>query len=228
MCGRYATTVPAPELARIFDAVDETDGGSIADFNVAPTDPMPIVRVARRGLRVVSVARWGFVPSWAADRRGAARMINARAETVATSRVYGRAFARQRCLVPADGWYEWIRRPGRRPQPYFMTTPGRPLVFGGLWSAWGDGDDLVFTVSVVTRPAAARLAQVHDRMPLVLSPELWEPWLVDPDPAALLGPPAEDLVEGIEVRPVSTLVGDVRQDGPKLIERLDDATTALF
>src|SRR5689334_5935156 len=140
MCGRYATSRSALDLRTLFDADDETDDGLAPDFNVAPTDPVPIVRVSQRsrergdgqqrGGRVLSIARWGLVPPWAKDTRGAARMINARAETVATTPAYATSFARRRCLVPADGWYEWRRtgpelrtrgRSVRDRQAYFMT-----------------------------------------------------------------------------------------------------------
>src|SRR5207244_3754141 len=131
MCGRYATTRSAADLSALFDAFDETGDGLVPDYNVAPTDPVPIVRRSRRrDGPVLSIARWGLVPSWAADASGAARMINARAETVATARAYAPSFARRRCLLPADGWYEWRKLTARARQPYFMTPrEGGPLVF---------------------------------------------------------------------------------------------------
>src|SRR5690349_18997031 len=110
MCGRYASTRSSTDLATLFDALDTTDEALVPDYNLAPTDPAPIVRVsASAGARVLAVARWGLVPAWSADGRGGARMINARAETVATSRAFAPSFERRRCLVPADGWYEWAR-----------------------------------------------------------------------------------------------------------------------
>ncbi|HEX7746682.1 MAG TPA: SOS response-associated peptidase, partial [Micromonosporaceae bacterium] len=173
MCGRYATTRSAADLSALFESYDDTDGGLAADYNVAPTDPVPIVRLSRRHAgRALSVARWGLVPPWAKDTRGAARMINARAETVATSTAYARSFAARRCLVPADGWYEWVRTGTGGKQPYFMTPQdGRPLAFAGLWSVWGGGPDPLLTCSVVTTAAVGELALVHDRMPLLLAPD---------------------------------------------------------
>src|SRR5439155_22816391 len=118
MCGRYATTRSPIDLSSLFDADDESGDELAPDYNVAPTYPVPIVRMsARAGGRVLSVARWGLVPAWSADTKGAARMINARAETVASTPAYAQSFARRRCLVPADGWYEWLRRPGGGKQP---------------------------------------------------------------------------------------------------------------
>src|SRR5436309_12040016 len=175
MCGRYATPRSAVDLSALFDAVDETGDGLAVDYNVAPTDPVPVVRVSNRVPgRVLSVARWGLVPPWASDTSGAARMINARAETVATTRAYATSFERRRCLVPADGWYEWRRTSARDKQPYFMTPrDGGVLAFAGLWTVRGEGADRLLTCSIVTVPAVAEFGGVHDRMPLVLPPQRW-------------------------------------------------------
>ena len=224
MCGRYASTRSSTDLATLFDALDTTDESLVPDYNLAPTDPAPIVRVsASAGSPVVAVARWGLVPAWSADARGGARMINARAETVATSRAFAPSFERRRCLVPADGWYEWAREDGRK-QPYFMTRRDEePLVFGGIWSTWGTQSAQLLTFSVITLPAAGELTRVHDRMPLVLSPDLWSAWLGDGEPLGLLRPPAEDYAAGIELRKVSNAVSDVRNDGPDLIAAITES-----
>jgi putative SOS response-associated peptidase YedK len=221
MCGRYATTRSTADLAALFDAVDETDAGLGPDYNVAPTDPVPIVRVTSAGHRAVSVARWGLVPAWAKDPRVGARMINARAERVVDAPAFARAFARRRCLIPADGWYEWrVRADGRRKQAYFMTPrDGGVLVFAGLWAVWGSGPDRLISCSVVTTTALGDLTAVHDRMPLALPAERWSAWLTGPaDPTELLAPPTDDVLTGLEIRPVGPAVGDVRNDGPGLIE----------
>ncbi|MEQ4303349.1 SOS response-associated peptidase [Plantactinospora sp. B6F1] len=222
MCGRYATTRSAADLSALFEAYDETGGRLAADYNVAPTDPVPIVRVcADSAGSLLSVARWGLLPHWAKDTRGAARMINARAETVATTRAYAHSFARRRCLVPADGWYEWVRRDGGK-QAYFMTPrDGGVLAFAGLWSVWHGAGDPLLTCSVVTTAALGELAGVHDRMPLLLSRQRWSDWLHGADdPALLLAPPDEKSLSAIEIRPVGRAVGDVRNDGPELIARV--------
>ncbi|HEX8627071.1 MAG TPA: SOS response-associated peptidase [Catenuloplanes sp.] len=218
MCGRYATTRSAADLSALFESYDEA-GGSLVDYNVAPTDPVPIVRMSqRRGARVLVTARWGLVPHWARDTRGAARMINARAETVASTPAFRSSFARRRCLVPADGWYEWVRRDGRR-QAYFMTPmDGSVLAFAGLWSTWGSDPDPLTTCSVVTTAARGSLAEVHDRMPLIVPPHRWAQWLAGADDsAALLAPPPKPVLAAVEIRPVGPAVGDVRNDGPSLI-----------
>jgi putative SOS response-associated peptidase YedK len=238
MCGRYATTRSAADLSALFEAVDETAGPETAGpdasgpdasgdqpdvitprYNVAPTDPVPVVRVSREGgARVLAVGRWGLLPHWARDRRQGARMINARAETVATARAYADSFATRRALIPADGWYEWLRdRAGGR-QAYFMTPrDGSVLAFAGLWSRWGP--DRLLTFSVVTTAAVGELAAVHDRMPLVLPASRWERWLAaDPPP---IEAPSPELLAGLEVRPVGRAVGNVRNDGPELVKRVD-------
>ncbi len=218
MCGRYASTRSAAELSALFEALDETADELSPDYNVAPTDPVPIVRrSARTPSSVLCVARWGLVPPWARDASGAARMINARAETVATSRVFARPFAERRCLVPADGWYEWLRRVDGK-QPYFMTRGAADvLAFAGVWSTWSTGSTRLLTFSVLTLPAEGDLAMVHNRMPLVLEPARWAAWLTAADPTGLLRPPSREYAAGIELRPVSAAVGDVRNDGPDLV-----------
>ncbi|MFU8852421.1 SOS response-associated peptidase [Micromonospora sp. SL1-18] len=222
MCGRYATSRSAGDLSALFESSDETGAGVGPDFNVAPTDPVPLVRLAPEGHRLLSVGRWGLVPHWSRSAAGAARMINARAETIATSRAYAPSFARRRCLVPADGWYEWVREPDGRRQPYYMTpVDGSVLAFAGIWSVWESADAALLTFSVLTTAAVGELAEVHDRMPLLLPRERWAAWL-DPagEPAALLAPPAPDWLAGLEIRPVSPAVGDVRNDGPGLTARV--------
>jgi putative SOS response-associated peptidase YedK len=224
MCGRYATTRSSADLSALFDADDETGDGLAPDYNVAPTDPVPIVRVSRSaGARVLTRVKWGLVPAYAKDAKGGARMINARAETVTKSGAFSPSFAKRRCLVPADGWYEWQRRGPKEKQPYFMTDPdGDVLAFAGLWAVWGRGDDRVLSCCVLTAAALGDLALVHDRMPLVLPRASWDEWLAaEPSDAERLLAPSADLVDRLEIRPVGALVGDVRNDGPSLIERVE-------
>jgi putative SOS response-associated peptidase YedK len=236
MCGRYASTRSTADLVTLFEALDETeDGWTGPDYNVAPTDPVPIVRHTERfAQRVLSMARWGLVPPWSRDTSGAARMINARAETVATSRAFVRPFARHRCLVPAEGWYEWRIDKGRK-QPYFMTREdGEPLAFGGLWTVSEAYGVRTLTFSIVTLPAEAQFTYVHHRMPLVLAPGQWTDWLTTDDPAGLLRGPDPAYAAGIGLRPVSAAVGDVRNDGPELIREVplnidaEDCAPTLF
>ena len=203
------------DLSTLFEAFDETGGGLVPDYNVAPTDPVPIVAGAKGG-RALRVARWGLVPPWAKDARVGVRMINARAETLMSSNAFAPSFRQRRCLVPADGWYEWMPREGGRKQAYFLTPEdGSVLAFAGLWAISATG---MVTCSVVTTGAVGRLATVHDRMPLLVPVDRWAGWLSGPaDPAELLTIPPMKFLDSLEVRPVGPAVGDVHNDGPALI-----------
>lgn len=226
MCGRFVAATPVPLLTERFCVDEVRDPLPEPSWNVAPTDPVPAV-VDRGGRRLLGTFRWGLVPSWARDPSGAARMINARAETVATKPAFREAVRRRRCLIPADGFYEWPRRPGQRAgAPVFVcATGGTPLAFAGLWEVWRGGAAPLRTCTIVTTAANAALSPIHDRMPVVLPPETWDAWL-DPsrtDPAsllALLGPAPDDL---LTVRPASPLVNDVRNNGPALLAAPDGA-----
>lgn len=218
VCGRYATSRHGVDLAAWFEAEPVDSAADAApNYNVAPTDPVPVVRMSE-ARRVLSVGRWGFLPPWSKDRRAAAKMINARAETVATSRAYAESFATRRALVPADGWYEWRREGGTR-QAYFMTpTDGSVLAFAGIWTRWGP--ERLLTFSVLTTAATADLAWVHDRMPLLLPRSAWDQWLTAPPDPMLLRPPPAQWLAGLEVRPVGSAVGNVRNNGPDLTRRV--------
>jgi putative SOS response-associated peptidase YedK len=222
MCGRYATSRSNADLSALFEAADEGDGLE-PDYNVAPTDPVPLVRMsASAGGRVLETARWGLVPAWAKDPKVGARMINARVETVASSNAFAPSFARRRCLIPADGWYEWVRRETKSAkQPYFMTLgDAEPCVFAGLWTVWGKDEGRILTCTIITTPAVDDLALIHDRMPLLLPRERWSDWLTAEPAEALLAPPPSSHVARLELRPVGPRVGDVRNDGPDLTTRV--------
>ena len=228
MCGRFTSTTPAEDLARYF-AVDEV---LVEDhpprWNVAPTDTVLGV-VGPAGRRTLGTFRWGLVPFWAKDPSVGSRMINARAETVRTTSAYARPFERRRCIVPADGFYEWQPRPDRKAkQPFHLRRPGgEPIAIAALWDSWrpvrGSDEGRVVSCALITTGANAVLGPIHDRMPVLLGPESWDAWL---DPAnddvdalaRLLVPAPDDLLEAV---PVSSAVGNVRNDGPDLLERVD-------
>ncbi len=222
MCGRYAFFSPAEAMRRAF-AVDDAPPLE-ARYNIAPTQPVPVVRALEPGVRSVALLHWGLVPAWAKDRAIGNRMINARAETLAERPAYRHAFRKRRCLVAADGWYEWQAAAGGK-QPWFIRArDGGPIGFAGLWESWRDpqsGDPLE-SCTIVTTDAPAPIAQIHRRMPAVLAPQAYEAWL-DPaagDPealAALLGPADPAL---LEAWPVSRAVNDPRHQGPALVEPL--------
>ena len=229
MCGRYASSRRPEDLTVEFAADDVTDPEPLdADFNVAPTKPVHAVLV-RDGARRLEVLRWGLVPWWADDPKIASRLINARAETVRHKPAFAAAYERRRCLLPADGWYEWVARedgPGRR--PYFLTDPGgATLALAGVYDEWGRGPDRLRSCAIITTAAVGPLRAVHDRMPLVVDPADWARWLdpAEPDPADLLAP-AERLAPLLEIRPVHPAVGDVRSTGPQLIARADTQPVA--
>lgn len=219
------------ELARIFDA-EVREPAAFEElgprYNVAPTQPIYVVRQRDDG-RAVELHRWGLVPAWAKSPANGARMINARAETVATSPAFRASFLRRRCLIPADGFYEW-RRDGRRKQPFLIHTPtDAPLAFAGLWAPWRDPQTGTWLLSaaVVTTAANATVGKLHDRMPAILGADEWPLW-IDPairDPGLLrdLLQPADD--ELLQLRPVSALVNNVNNEGPELLRPLDSPLT---
>ncbi len=209
----------------------------------APDGTAAAPAAARSGVaRELRVVRWGLVPFWAKDPKIGSRLINARAETVASKPAFRHAFRRNRCLLPADGYYEWQRpdgssqdEPGGRgsgpKQPYFITRgDGGPLAFAGLYELWRDPelpDDheraWLWTSTIITTSAPDDLGRIHDRMPMVIEPDRWADWLdpaaTDPaDLAALLAPAASG---GLVSYPVSTAVNSVRNNGPELIKRIE-------
>jgi putative SOS response-associated peptidase YedK len=222
VCGRFTQQRPTSELAEIFDAENlaEDPGGH---YNVAPTDEAAVV-VQREDRRAVTTYRWGLIPHWSNVAGGAAGRINARAETVAVTPAFRKAFLRRRCLVPVDSFYEWRHEDGVR-QPYrIVRTDGRPLVLAGLWAGWKDPADGAIrrTFTIVTTRANTRIADLHDRMPVVLGSEAWPRWLdpraADPGELQAMLVSAED--EPLDVYPVVRLVNNVRNDGPELIAPL--------
>jgi putative SOS response-associated peptidase YedK len=225
MCGRMTQQTSPSEIARIFDADDRLEEDTAVlepRFNVAPTDPLTVVLERGDEGRVVEQHRWGLVPSFATSLKEGAKRINARAETVASSPAFRASFRARRCIVPSDGFYEW-RRAGSVRQPFLLHPPtGAVMAMAGLWAVWKDPatGSWVPSAAVITTEANRRVATVHDRMPVLLPREVWDDWLdrtVD-DEAYLLSllVPAPDAV--LEMRPVSTKVNDVRNQGPELIE----------
>ena len=216
------------DLAEIFDAeLGDTEAAALdelgARYNVAPTQPIPVV-VQRDDGRRIELQRWGLVPSWSKSvTTAAARYINARAETVATSPAFRASFLRRRCIIPADGFYEWLRD-GRRKQPFLIhTEDDAPLAFAGLWAPWRDpaSGQWLLSAAVVTTTANATVSQLHNRMPVILDLEsdAWRLWL-DPQMRdegllqSLLEPAPDSL---LELRAVSSLVNNANNEGPELL-----------
>lgn len=227
MCGRYVSSSTSDEIAQYFDAEIATETLLPARWNVAPTDDAYVVLVDD-GVRRVAAHHWGLVPFWAKSPAVGNKMINARAEGIAAKGAYKRAFAGQRCIVPADGFYEWQKIEGQKAkQPYFIHRPGgEQLGFAGLWEEWSPhkgSEERLRSMTIITTTPNDVMAPIHDRMPVILPPTTWDEWL-DPGNhdtealAALLVPaPPEVLV----LRPVSTEVSNVRNDGPQLIDEVE-------
>jgi putative SOS response-associated peptidase YedK len=229
MCGRFTLTRSAAEVAEHFGL------GSLPElaprFNVAPTQEAPIVRLRSTGERVLEWRRWGLVPPWAKDATGGARMINARIESVAERPAFREALRRRRCLVPADGFYEWQGRAGRR-RPHHLALPGGALfALAGLYERWlGPGGEAVDSFTVLTRPARGVVAGLHDRMPLIVDPPGYAAWLdrTAGEPARLLAALPGALGASLVARPVDTRVNDVRNDDPACLAPPPAAELPLF
>jgi putative SOS response-associated peptidase YedK len=221
VCGRYAAARPAEDIAASFGIrAEDVERRLDADWNVAPTKDVPVV-VERDGRRVLTAARWGLVPVWADDPGIGARLVNARAETVAEKPAFRAALAARRCLLPADGWYEWTAGPDGSRLPWFLSSPGgEPLGFAGLWEVWYDAEGRpLVTCTIVTAAAPGDLAHLHDRAPVVVPPDAWADWL-DPaaaaaDVARLLRPVPSGRVVA---RRVAASVSNVRENGPQLLD----------
>jgi putative SOS response-associated peptidase YedK len=236
MCGRYAASRSPDDLVVEFEAVAAEGQQPLRpDFNVAPTKDVYVVRQKKErdaegaptggSHRELRVVRWGLVPSWAKDASVGNRLLNARVESLTDKPAFRTAARSRRCLVPADGWFEWAKRldsPGK--QPYFVTPQdGSVLAFAGLWEVWGRGEDRLYTCTVVTAPAVGVLAEIHPRMPLVLPRDRWAAWLDlrREDVEDLVEPTPPGLVETLELRPVSTAVNNVANNGPELLARAE-------
>jgi putative SOS response-associated peptidase YedK len=220
MCGRYTIT-SAPEAIRALFRYQEQPNFP-ARYNVAPTQPIPIVRVTE-GQRHFALVRWGLLPSWVKDPKTFTLLINARGESVIDKPAFRAAMKRRRCLIPADGFYEW-KAVGSRKQPYFVKLKsGAPMALAGLWECWtGPNGEELETAAIVTTEANRTLGAIHGRMPVIVPPEAFDLWLncTDVDArtaAALIAPAPENM---LDVYPVSPAVNRTANDNPHLVEPL--------
>lgn len=221
MCGRFTAMLSWTEyvaLARV-TAVSEADVNWKPNFNVAPTDVMPVVRLDRNGRREIAMLRWGLIPFWAKDEKIGYSTINARSEEVATKPTFKEAFKARRGLVLADGFYEWKKLDGKTKQPYRITLGnGGPSAFAGLWDRWAGGPEPIESFTIITTVANELVAEIHDRMPVIIDPSDYDTWLGTKDPAeaqSLLKPfPADRM----KAHPVSSRVGNVKNNDPQLID----------
>ncbi len=228
MCGRFVSASPPDEIAGYFGAESSSEAVLEPNYNVAPTSDVYVVYDSGETRRL-DAFHWGLVPFWAKSPSAGNRMVNARAEGLAQKNAYRNAFRRHRCLIPADGFYEWQAQEGRKKkQPYYVhRRDGEPLAFAGLWEEWrgpdDDGSRSLRSCTIITTSANETMEPIHDRMPVVLPPSAWDRWL-DPgnhDTTSLgnlLVPAPPHL---LTLHPVGTEVGNVRNEGPQLIEPVD-------
>jgi putative SOS response-associated peptidase YedK len=221
MCGRYTLRVTPAELAEIFGVLETVEWS--ARYNIAPTQTVAAVRPQEQGKgRELALVKWGLIPFWARDAKIASSLINARAETVATKPAFRAALKKKRCLIPADGFYEWQVVPGQKAkQPYFIGVRDTPVfAFAGLWEHWTSPEGTrVDTCAIITTDANELMQKVHTRMPVILDPADYDLWL-DRDKQA-----AEDVLpllkqfpaEKMQFVPVSTLVNSPRNDKPECV-----------
>ncbi|UCD27440.1 MAG: SOS response-associated peptidase [Planctomycetota bacterium] len=221
MCGRF--TLIDPEMVVEEFEPDEIEcdlGGS--RYNVAPTQKV-LGLMVRSSRRILLEFQWGLVPAWARDPSMGGRMINARAETLAEKPAFKSAFQRSRCLVPADGFYEWGKRGGKKQPMWIRVDGGRPFAFAGLYEIWHPGqDDEISSCTIITTEPNHLMRTIHHRMPVILPEQTRDRWL-DPDltdQAELLGMLKPFDARRMEVRPVSDYVNSTRHDGPRCIEQV--------
>jgi putative SOS response-associated peptidase YedK len=219
MCGRYTLTDPDPRILRMrFNVSEQVEVEEGPRFNIAPTDPVLAVRLDREGERRLGRLRWGLVPHFADPDSFKRLLINARAETLATSPAYRDAFRWGRCLIPADGFYEWMQTEQGK-QPVWITRPGRELfAFAGLWArAKREDGSKLHSCAIVTCAPSETVRPVHDRMPVVLDRNAEDGWVAgeaEPEQLSELLRPTDDLT----LTAVSTAVNDVKNNGPELLE----------
>ena len=215
MCGRYKLSRRKQVVEEYFDTTGEDDWSP--RYNIAPTQPIPVIRQhPKEPVRELSLIRWGLIPSWSKDSSGAARTINARSETAGTKPAFRESLKSRRCLIPADGFYEW-QRMGKGKQPFcFEVNEGQLFAFAGLWDRWKDpsSGNWVRTCSILTTTANALTSAVHDRMPVILDPDCYDLWL---DPVMRDADAASDLLKPCDARlmrcyPVSTRINHVAND----------------
>ncbi len=225
MCGRFVSASSPDEIAQYFDVVDTSDQVLEPNFNVAPTADVSVV-VEQESRRRLDAFHWGLVPRWAKDPSVGSRMINARSEGVAEKGAFKWAFRKRRCLVPADGFYEWKKVSGQKvKQPYYIARrDGELLALAGLWEEWRgpdrDGSQIMRSVTILTTVANETVSTLHDRMPVILAPPVWNRWLdrSDEDVGSLANLLVAAPASLLTMRPVSTEVNNARTTGSHLLD----------
>lgn len=222
MCGRYTLRTPAHVLARYFNLSAQEEWQLPLRYNIAPTQTVPVVRHGEAG-RELATMRWGLIPSWAKDKKIASSLINARGETVAEKPAFRAAFKRRRCLIPADGYYEWQKIDAKTKQPYYIRRDDdQPFAFAGLWEYWEKGEEPIESCTIITSEANESTRSLHDRSPVMLDTTNFDMWL-DPEfesydhLKSLLAPMAASELVAIRV---STMVNSPKNLGAECIAPL--------
>ena len=216
MCGRFAVTLPPDAMAQLFQAQPDNALPRVPNYNVCPTNQVHVVRQSETGRRLVGM-RWGFIPHWYKEENGGPLLINARAETIAEKPAFKSACRERRCLIIANGFYEWTKTSeGKRLPWYFRRNDSQAIAFGAVWQSWGK-DTQQQTCAIVTTPANKGTAEVHHRMPLIIEEADWALWLGEQGKGAakLMHPGKEGILEWFRVDPA---VNSNRASGPELIE----------
>jgi len=229
MCGRYYSKSDKQKIAEAFRVKAPDSLVIFPSYNVAPQTFQPVIRIDDEGNREIVKMRWGLVPFWAKDEKMAYSTINAKAETVATTAAYREPFKRRRCLVPASGFYEWMKLDAKNKQPYAITVTGQDVIaFAGVWDTWKDKTtgEMLETFSIITTDPNGLMKPeqgpaIHDRMPVIIEPKNYDRWLDEADPAHLpldlLRPFLSDLMKAWKV---GKDVGNVRNNTPELCEEI--------
>ena len=213
MCGRYSLTSPVEAMRALF-GFDELPNLQ-PRYNIAPTQDVPVIRGREDGGRELTMLRWGLVPSWAKEVTASAPLINARGETVAEKPSFRDAFAKRRCLMPADGFYEWRKAEAGAKQPYRIALPDdTPFAFAGIWERWQSAQgEVLESCALITTAASPQIADIHHRMPVILKPETYDSWLAQPSLPLIAA------YEGtLRTYPIGTAVNKVVNDDSSLWE----------
>lgn len=229
MCGRFVLKAPFSEVARLYRVTNNVN--LEARYNIPPTEDIAVVR-SRDGERTLDLLRWGLVPWWAKDLKVSFSNINAKAETVAEKPAFRDAFKARRCIIPADGFYEWKKLDPKTKQPYAIVMKDRSVFgFAGLWESWKDraSGQTVQSCTIVTTTPNEVCAPIHDRMPAILDPKNYDRWLGEKpaEPCQLMAMLKPYPAEAMEAYPVSTRVGNVKNTDPALFERLESASLPI-
>lgn len=222
MCGRFALSAPAAVLRRHFDVREELR--LMPRYNIAPGQQVAALRLSS-GFKEMVMLRWGLIPFWAKDARIGSRLINARAETLEVKPSFRESFGKKRCLIPADGFYEWKEIPGQKTrQPYYITrTDNEPFAMAGLWSTWKNKatGEAVESCTIITTAPSPLLASIHNRMPAILPQELYDAWL---NPLIVSGELKNMLkpfdTEDLKAYPVSGLCNNPKNDTPECLKEI--------